>query len=114
VSAVKLHLQQHAAAPHTAPSLSTVVMTVTNTGSVSSDFVGILFAVPPNPGSGGAPLKSVVGFDRVYVPAGATVTIDFDVSAFALAVVDGAGTHASVRGVWTLVVDDASATIAVQ
>ena len=37
--------------------LTTVNVTVTNTGNVASDYVVLLFVTPPNPGKNGSPLK---------------------------------------------------------
>jgi len=48
---------------------------VTNTGTVDSDDVVLGFLVPPGAGAGGVPLQELFGFERVFVPAGATVTV---------------------------------------
>jgi beta-D-xylosidase 4 len=48
---------------------------VTNTGSVDSDDVVLGFMVPPGAGTGGVPLQELFGFERVFVPAGQTVTV---------------------------------------
>ena len=48
---------------------------VTNTGSVDSDDVVLGFIVPPGAGVNGVPLQELFGFERVHVPAGATVTV---------------------------------------
>ena len=48
---------------------------VTNTGSVDSDDVVLGFLVPPQAGTGGVPLQELFGFERVFVPAGGTVTV---------------------------------------
>ena len=50
-------------------------MNVTNTGSVDSDDVVLGFLVPPGAGSNGVPLQELFGFERVFVPAGQTVTV---------------------------------------
>ena len=47
---------------------------VTNTGTMDADEVVLGFLTPPNAGKDGAPLKQLFGFERVHVPAGATVT----------------------------------------
>ena len=49
---------------------------VTNTGSVDSDEVVLGFMKPPGAGTGGVPLQTLYGFDRVHVPAGKTVTVE--------------------------------------
>jgi len=48
---------------------------VTNTGSVDSDDVVLGFIVPPGAGVNGVPLQELFGFQRVFVPAGQTVTV---------------------------------------
>ena len=48
---------------------------VTNTGAVDSDDVVLGFLVPPGAGQNGVPLQELFGFERVFVPAGQTVTV---------------------------------------
>jgi len=64
---------------HIPAALQTVVadywVNVTNTGAVDSDDVVLGFLVPPGAGTGGVPLQELFGFERVHVPAGATVTV---------------------------------------
>jgi len=48
---------------------------VTNTGTVDSDDVVLGFLVPPGAGQNGVPLQELFGFERVFVPAGQTVTV---------------------------------------
>ena len=48
---------------------------VTNTGTVDSDDVVLGFLVPPGAGVDGVPLNELFGFERVFVPAGQTVTV---------------------------------------
>ena len=48
---------------------------VTNTGSMDADDVVLGFLVPPGAGVGGVPLQELFGFERVFVPAGQTVTV---------------------------------------
>ena len=48
---------------------------VTNTGTVDSDDIVLGFIVPPGAGSGGVALQELFGFERVFVPAGQTVTV---------------------------------------
>lgn len=63
-------------APHLASPLSTVTVTVTNTGAVASDYAALLFLVPPSPGVEGAPLKYLAGFERIHVAPGQTQVCD--------------------------------------
>ena len=44
-------------------------------GAVDSDDVVLGFIVPPGAGTNGTPLQELFGFERVFVPAGATVTV---------------------------------------
>ena len=48
---------------------------VTNTGALDADDVVLGFLVPPGAGVGGVPLQELFGFERVFVPAGVTVTV---------------------------------------
>ena len=48
---------------------------VTNTGSMDADDVVLGFLTPPGAGTGGLPLKTLFGFERVHVKAGKTVTV---------------------------------------
>ena len=48
---------------------------MTNTGTVDSDDVVLGFLVPPGAGVDGTPLQELFGFERVFVPAGQTVTV---------------------------------------
>ena len=48
---------------------------VTNTGAVDSDDVVLGFLTPPGAGVDGTPLQELFGFERVFVPAGQTVTV---------------------------------------
>ena len=50
-------------------------VTVTNTGSVDSDDAVLGYLHPPGAGTGGRPLKSLFGFERVHVKAGESVTV---------------------------------------
>jgi hypothetical protein len=54
---------------------ATFWLNVTNTGSVDSDDVVLGFLVPPGAGANGVPLQELFGFERVFVPAGQTVTV---------------------------------------
>lgn len=48
---------------------------VTNTGKRDADDVVLGFLVPPKAGQDGIPLKTLFGFQRVHVKAGATETV---------------------------------------
>lgn len=48
---------------------------VTNTGAVDSDDVVLGFLTSPGAGTNGVPLQELFGFERVFIPAGQTVTV---------------------------------------
>jgi hypothetical protein len=81
-AAVKAAAEEHAANGvfgHVPASLQTVAVdyyvNVTNTGSLDADDVVLGFMVPPGAGTGGVALQELFGFERVFVPAGQTVTV---------------------------------------
>ena len=98
---------------HVAAPLSAVTVTVTNTGTVTSDYAILVFAVPPSPGQGGAPLKSLVAFDRINLTPGATQTVSFPLSAHALVYGGDSGALVSAVGQWGLHVEDAVTHVSV-
>ena len=98
---------------HVAQPLATVTVTVTNTGSVNSDYVILVFAVPPTPGQNGAPLQSLVAFDRIYLAVGATQTVSFPIVSHSVAYGSTSGKLASAEGQWRFVVDGSSASVLV-
>jgi len=75
---------------------------VTNTGHVDSDDVVLGFVTPPNAGKDGAPLKSLFGFERVHVKAGATVTVWLYPALTDFAPVDAAGKRHATAGEYTI------------
>ena len=106
--------QMAGAMEHEAPTVATATATVTNTGRVAADRTVMLFAVPPTPGRGGAPLKTLVGYERVAALApGASTTITVPITAYSLSHADEAGRRISVAGDWTLVADGAKTTFRV-
>ena len=81
---------------------ATVVINVTNTGRLDSDDVVLAFFVPPGAGTGGAPLQELVGWARVFVRAGDTVSVAIDAPGAALTLVGADGARAPRAGVWTV------------
>ena len=76
-------------------------------GAVDSDYVVLGFLVPPGAGTGGVPLQTLFGFERVRVRAGDTVTVWLGVGARALTHVARATAGAPparlpLPGTWTL------------
>lgn len=86
--------------------LSTASVTVTNTGKVAGDDVVLFFVKPPSPGVDGAPLKSLAGFERVHLAPGASKTVNFDVTARDLSLVDETGARSSFPGTWSVQVNN--------
>ena len=64
---------------------------VTNLGDMPADDVVLGFMVPPSAGKDGVPLQTLFGFERVHVPAGATVLVSLypEHTEFMTTLVDG-------------------------
>ena len=73
-----------------APPLISFTLRVTNRGAAASDEVVLGFLVPPHAGDGGEPRQSLFGFERVHVPAGASVEVTLTPSPMDFARVDPA------------------------
>ena len=58
------------------------------------------FLVPPTPGQGGQPLKSLVGFRRVHLAPGASATVTFPVTGHDLSLVGAGGERRAAAGEW--------------
>ena len=59
-----------------------------------------VFAASPNAGVDGEPLQALVAFDKVHVPAGATVVTSLDLKAHHLAPAAITGERAVAKGTW--------------
>jgi len=75
---------------------------VTNTGSVDSDDVVLGFLVPPGAGTNGVPLQELFGFERVFVPAGQTVTVYLGAQGVRFCQADKEGVRRILRGEYTV------------
>jgi len=75
---------------------------VTNTGAVDSDDVVLGFLVPPQAGTGGVPLQELFGFERVFVPAGQTVTVYLGAQGAAFTQAGADGVRRALAGVYTV------------
>eukprot|EP00158_Paraphelidium_tribonemae_P010376 Partr_v1_DN5092_c0_g1_i1_m31392 putative beta-d-xylosidase len=73
---------------------------VTNTGTVDSDDVVQGFLTPPGAGTNGVPLQELFGFERVHVPAGATVSVFLGASAHQLTTVTPDVRRVALEGEW--------------
>eukprot|EP00045_Choanoeca_perplexa_P017763 m.265888 g.265888 ORF g.265888 m.265888 type:complete len:938 (+) comp17625_c0_seq69:4151-6964(+) len=107
------HLKQHAARPHQMPAVATATIKVTNTGLQAGDHVCLLFGKDAtNAGTQGYALQELLGFDRIFVPAGATTTVSIPITAQHLSHVDDSGRRTIADQGLTLMVEGVEATIA--
>ena len=92
---------------------SVLEVPVTNDGACDADEVVQLYVRQPADAEG--PLKSLRGFRRVHIPAGATVTVSFPLTAETfLGWSPEAGDMVPVKGAWELLVGGSSADKALQ
>ena len=82
-----------------APLLS-LKATVKNTGARAGAEVVLLYAAPPNAGMDGAPLKTLVAFERVRLAAGESDEAAFELTAEHFSYVNEQGERATVHGAW--------------
>ena len=75
---------------------------VTNTGHVDADDVVLGFLTPPGAGTGGVPLQTLFGFERVHVRAGETVTVWLYPSLADLSLVGEDGVRRAAAGEYTV------------
>ncbi|KAL6720539.1 hypothetical protein ACLMJK_002463 [Lecanora helva] len=87
--------------------LLTYTVTVTNTGSVASDYTAILFANTTSAGPAPYPNKWVVGFDRLRsIAPGASATLTIPVSVGSMARYDSAGNMVLYPGDYELALNN--------
>ena len=79
-----------------------VALTVTNISPVDGTEVVLLFASAPNAGKNGVPRKQLVGFQRVFIQAGATVTVQLEVDRRRFEHADNSGAMHAASGIWKL------------
>ena len=77
-------------------------ITVKNTGDVAGSDVVLLYVESPIPGVGGAPIKSLAGFERVFLLPGESIAVPFPINAAHLALADEAGVRVAMAGTWAL------------
>jgi beta-glucosidase-like glycosyl hydrolase len=112
IAPVRAMLAETYAAGHTFPKATYTVganqplvsyfVNVTNTGSMDADDVVLGFLVPPGAGTNGIPLKSLFGFERVHVKAGATVTVNLYPALTDFALTSLNGTKWAATGEWAV------------
>ena len=81
---------------------TTLSVNTVNTGDREGDEVVMVFAAPPGAGKNGAPLKSLIAFERVSLPAGGTATVSFGLTAHDLAFARQGGAISAAMGGGTL------------
>ena len=71
-------------------------------GAVDSDDVVLGFLTPPNAGQGGVPLQTLFGFERVFVKAGESMTVNLfpELTQFTRVEADGSRVAAPGAAVW--------------
>jgi hypothetical protein len=108
----------------TAPTVANITVVVANTGIftvvfffgivnlyyfigiVTSDTVVLAFVIGPNPGQNGNPIKTLVGFTRLFgVTPGQKIQVVFPITAFDLSYVDQDGWRLPQEGVWSFEVE---------
>jgi beta-glucosidase len=77
----------------------TATVTVTNAGAMAGDEVVEAYVKSP---AEGAPIQSLVGFERVHLAAGASKEVTLKIAPRSLSVVDGDGNRSIAAGKYTL------------
>eukprot|EP00760_Papus_ankaliazontas_P031037 PhM_4_TR5169/c3_g1_i1/m.79927 len=97
-----------------ASKVATVTFHISNTGSVDTDHVVLCYAAGPMAGQQGRPIKTLVGFQRIKLSAGAATDVSFDLSSISLSVVDDNGQYGVESGAWRVFVEDAVTMVNIQ
>ena len=80
--------------------VATISASVTNSGSRRGAETVLIFAKGPHAGVDGAPLKSLVAFDKVGLAAGATAHVVFEIQSHHFTEANRDGERAAVKGTW--------------
>ena len=118
-AAVSAYLLESGRTRHTsfgAPAFDRLDITVTNSGNVAGADVVLAFIVPPPiPGSETSPpIKSLIGFERVFLQPGQSQTLQFPVTPTDVSLARKDGTRATVEGTWTLQVGQLNVPVLIQ
>ena len=92
----------------------TAQVLLTNTGRVAGAHSLLGFMSPPRPGVEGAPLQELVGFDKVHLAPGESVSVAIAVSAHDLTRTSRGGGREVDQGNWTLRIGDTRTTLEVR
>jgi len=92
--------------------LATITVTVTNIGTVTSDYVALGFVTPPNPGKDGNPIKYLAGFSRLHdIKPGQKVVVTFTVTSQDISLVNEEGIRTAYTGEWIYQVEEQELSI---
>ena len=92
----------------------TAKVAVSNTGARAGAHSVLAYAVPPAAGVDGAPLRSLIGFEKVWLQPGETRVVAFTLTAHDLTLTASEGGRAAALGLWTVEVGDAECHIRVR
>ena len=90
-----------------------VKVRVTNSGGMGGATPVLGFISPPRPGLDGAPLRELVGFDKVYLDAGESAVVTLELTAHDLTRTARVGGRVIERGEWLLRVGETTTTLVV-
>ena len=91
----------------------TVEVAVTNTGPHAGSTSVLGYVVPPTAGVDGAPLRSLIDFQKVWLETGETKTVAIGVTAHDLTLTKFNGGREGVAGRWTIEVGDTQTSLSV-
>ena len=89
----------------------TAEVAVTNTGSRPGSHSVLAYVVPPNAGVDGAPLRSLIGFEKIWLEAGETKRVAVSITAHDLTVTKLEGGRVAAAGNWTIEVGDVKSRV---
>ncbi|GAB5365706.1 hypothetical protein AAMO2058_001081000 [Amorphochlora amoebiformis] len=93
----------------TSPTIFTFKVKITNTGGRDGSEVIVGMLSPPNAGHSGAPIKTLVDFDKIFLRAGESGEVELRVTAHQFALSNQDGEYMPELGGWTLQVGDLKA-----
>jgi hypothetical protein len=94
-----------------APVGGTVSITVKNTGKVAGADVVQCFISSPLPGLDGNPIKSLIGFEKVFLRPGEQTTVQFPVTLHDVTVLDENARRQTLSGEWQVRVHHADKVV---
>ena len=87
---------------------------ITNSGGMSGATPVLGFISPPRPGFDGAPLRELVGFDKVYLNAKESAVVALGLTAHDLTRTARGGGRVVERGEWLLRIGETTTALVVQ